>query len=174
MFIKTTTPFILLLALFSIGCSKPNESTSGAPAVQKPDAEEYISYTLQGDSFTNEKFEMLATANSTSGNFGNPNTIISFSAPASGYTISAYLTLSIKNAGFVSLDTIKNTSRFIFSGKKGAYFIRSNSGRLIITHYPDSINEYLKGTFEGSYTDLYNDHRTFTITNGLFKIKRKK
>lgn len=163
---KTILPLFLILLVFS--CTKPNSSQD----VTTSGTGEYIIFTLEGDSFNQEKFVMDRDIKKSQGKFSGNKSYISFTCPANGFDISAFFSLTLKTKGSIGLDSLSNTSVLLLSDyTKGQYFLKSFTGELTYTHYPDVINDYVKGSFSGTYFDIYGQ-RLFTITNGSFRIRR--
>lgn len=158
----------LILVVFS--CTKPDSSNDITAVPQQPDTGTFIQFTFQGDSFNREKIVMNGQAGC---NFGGTGRYMTASCTRNGYNITSYFDFKLDSAGTVDLDSLKNTSNFRFYGTNIEYYLLTSfEGKFNITHYPDSINDYLKGSFSGSYIDKQSGH-LFTITNGRFRVQRK-
>ncbi len=168
---------IPLIALLVNGCKKTPTDDSVIPNTNNnhlPDTGEYVTFTLQGDSFTNEIFDLVpknGVSYQTSGNFSGSRSFFAMQIPANGYSISNYYSFTLKHAGSKSIDSL-NTIAILMTNSKALYYLQSSSGTYQISHFPDSIGDFAKGSFSGQFYDQYTK-RPFTITQGLFRIKRR-
>jgi hypothetical protein len=162
---------LILLIVVAFSCTKPDSSKYDVIATpQQPDTGAFVIFTLHGDSFNEERIVINGEYSACS--FSGTTRYIAAWGHRNGYRLDSHFYFKLDTTGTVGLDSLINISNFRFYGTNIEYYLLTSfAGKFTITHYPDSINEYIKGSFSGSYLDK-TTRRPFKVTNGIFRIKR--
>lgn len=170
---KTFISLSILSILFIYGCKKgDNNTTTPQSSPLDGDTAEYISFVLTGDSFNHETFVLKKPALNISANFAGARNIVSYSTPANGFSISAYLYFTQKTPSTLPLDTVTNRVAFIISGQGQNLFIEGIKGSISLEKFPETVNMMTRGTFEGTFVNIYAPYDTLQIDSGVFNLRR--
>lgn len=167
-------PAILLLCLF--GCTQPDSAKNDPLPLPVKDTTEYFSFVVNGDSVNNESVKLLLTPTKRAFFYVFPNNggTVSFrlvNASNSSETL-GYMDINSKMAGSFPFSENKTFGGFNFQGLQKFVNLKSKSGLVIINHFPDTLFDYLTGTFTGNFYTIGDTTKIYTITNGEFRFKR--
>lgn len=166
---------LAVLLLFTLSCTQPDDAKNDPqPSNATPD--QYFSFTITGDSFDHEPV-VLALDTSRIAFFyvfANNGGEVTFrlTDKATMQNNVGGMTIQATTEGTYSFEEYKTTCGFYVNGKHKQLNIKSKTGSVTIDHFPDSLFDYLRGSFQGTFYNSFDTTEVYTITNGKIRFKR--